>query len=218
MKRLLSMLLSLFMAITNNIDYQAQGDMQFMHDSYYTIDEGSAPDYRDLYGTNPVASKEVSCYPTTFKGTGKDIVYSDTNKHMQGVWIVNRATMRYADLPDGSSYTFEAPGYILMPYTGVLRTSSTTSNGHTMVLSLEVDGTEYRMDIQNMERWWCCLGKLEPDSTDAIGNPVWKHTCGELLDTQVRQGYVLGNAAEGTTVNIALSDGTPVMWKEFYGH
>lgn len=218
MKRLLAMLLSLFLAVSNNIEYQAQGDMEFAYGSYYTIDEGTAPDYRNLYGTNPVASKEVSCHPTTFKGSGKFVTYSDNNQHLQGVWIENRTPMRYSALPDGSSYTFESEGYILMPFTGVLRTSSATSTGHTMVLSVEVGNTEYRIDIQNMERWWCCLGKIEPDDVDVLGNPVWTHTCGELLDTQIRQGYVLGNAKEGTTVTIAKSDGSAATWAEFYGH
>lgn len=84
MKRLLAMLMSLFLSIFNNVDYQAQGDMQFVSEGYYTIDEGTAPDYRDLYGTNPVASKEVSCHPTTFKGSGKQVTYKDKNTHIHG--------------------------------------------------------------------------------------------------------------------------------------
>lgn len=218
MKRLLAMLMSLFLSIFNNVDYQAQGDMQFVSEGYYTIDEGTAPDYRDLYGTNPVASKEVSCHPTTFKGSGKQVTYKDENTHIHGYWVVNREGMSYDKLPDGDTYTFENEGYIIMPYTGVLRTSSATSTGRVMVLSVEVGGVSYRLDIQNMERWWCCLGKLEPDDTDILSNPTWVHTCGELLDTQIRQGYVLGNAQEGTTITIAKSDGSAATWKEFYGH
>lgn len=218
MKRILALLLSLFTAITNNIDYQAQGDMPYQDDVYYTIDEGSAPDYRDLYGTNPVGSADVSCHPRTFKGSGEYLTYSDGKQHTRGVWIVNREGMNFDSLPDSSSYTFENDVYIIMPFTGVLRTSSKTSTGHTMILSISLDGQEYRIDIQNMERWWCCLGKDKPDAQDALGNSVWVHTCGELLDTQIRQGYVLGMAQAGTTVNVALSDGTPVTWKEFYNH
>lgn len=218
MKKILAYLMSLFMAITNNIEFNMPGDLQYSRGSYYTIEEGKAPNYQDLFGSNPVAAKQTSCQPSTFKGSGKFVSYSDKAQHVQGVWVVNREDMRYDELPDGDSYQFESSGYIIMPYTGILKTSSKTSTGHSMVLIMDVGNTEYRMTVNNMERWWCCLGKLEPDTTDMIGQEIWVHTCDELQGTQMRQGYVLGNAQEGTTVAISKSDGSKVTWKDFYGH
>lgn len=217
MKRLLAMFLAWLMSLTNNVSYVVQGDMPFARGDYYTIEEGESPDYRDLYGQTPVNSRETVCHPTTFSGNPSYVVYNDGKKHNSAAWFANRVSMEYSKI-SGESYTFDDSVLIVMPYGGTLLSSSNTSDGHSMLLSCTVGENDYRIQIENMERWWCCLAKIQPDDTNALGESVWVHTCSELKGTQFPQGYVLGKAQAGTTIQVLGSDNKPIPLQEFYNH
>lgn len=205
MKRLLAMFLAWIVALFNSVDYATQGDMNFARGEYYTIEEAEAPDYRNLYGNTPVNSAESACSPTRFSGSGQPVRYNDNSViHEPLTWIVNRQSIIADDSTatelDEVTYTFTDTSFILAPYTGTLGASSVTSDGHDMRLDIQIGNNSYVMLISNMDRWWCCLGKVQADQTNDKGEDVWVHTCSELYGTRFTAGQVLGKAKVGTTV------------------
>ena len=224
MKRLLSMLLALFLSISNNVDYQVQGDVEYAAGTYYTIEEGQAPDYRNLYGSTAVASREVSCKPIPFKGTALPVIYDDNAQHINAYWFEGDVSKSYSELTVDENYTFEVTTQIIAPYSSVLLSSSQASDGQSMTVKCSVDGNDYQLQITGMDRWYCCMGRNENQKvTNTLGELVWKHTCSELQGTKFNQGQVLGKSIAGTTVikvfNYTSSDKiTPCSLTEFYNH
>lgn len=222
MKRLLSMILSLFISMFNNVDYQMHDAMPFEHDAYYTIAEAEAPDYRMSFGDVTTAGRQRSCVSQLFTLNGHLIQYPTSMKGIiGGYWFVNSSSMKYDEL-SGNSYTFETDGKIICPYDGILKTSSVTSDGRSMDILFSLgdsihDG--YVMRITNMERWWCCDSKVDYDSTDQLGRGTWVHTCSELKGATLKQGVYLGRATAGnTTITIYDDSGNKVDFKTFYSH
>lgn len=208
MKRIIALLLSLFLSIGNDINFIASEDKPYDADAYYTLDVMEPPNYRDIYGSNPVAARNLSCRAKTYKANGKLITYTDGAEHLNATWFEDGVTKKYDDLPNESKFTFESEGYIIIPYDGQLMTSSETSTGHSMVVKCHVAGQSYRLTIENMERWWCCVGRDLPTDTTADGQVVWKHTCRELKGESLPQGTVLGKAQDGTTISVSIYDST----------
>ena len=224
MKKLLSMLLALFMSMSNNVDYQAQGDVPYAAGSYYTIEEGQAPDYRSIYGSQVVASREIACKPIPWKGACKSVNYTDGAQHVNAYWLASSDSKNYADLSDDYTYTFDKECQIIIPYTGTLLSASGTSDGTSMVVKCEVNDDSYQLHITGMDRWWCCMGRNETQKvTNSYGELVWEHTCRELQGTSFNQGQVLGRSIAGETkVKIfKYVDGKATVactLKDFYNH
>lgn len=203
MKKLLSTLLALFMSITNNVDYQPQNDVMYTANSYYTIEVDDAPDYRDMYGSVAVASREYSCKPATIPGKYKNVTYSDGETHVNACWIEAGVSMSFSEIPDESTYKFKSSRQIIIPYDGELLSSSATSDGTSMILKVKVDDDLYQLKLTGMDRWWCCMYRNEEHKvTDTLGASVWKHTCDELYGTTFSQGDIVGLSCEGTELEI----------------
>lgn len=224
MKKLLSMLLALLLSITNNVDYQVQGDVEYSAGSYYTIEEGQAPDYRSIYGSPAVASRDVSCKPIPFKGAAKTVVYSDGADHITAYWFESNSNKKYEELTVDTDYLCESSSQLIAPYACELLSSSVTSDGTSMSIKCSVDNQDYQLQIIGMDRWWCCMGRNETHKVPNVyGELVWKHTCSELQGTRFNQGQVLGKSIEGVTKikvfkytsNKAIS---PCSIEEFYNH
>lgn len=208
MKRIIALLLSLFISIGNDVNFIASEDKEYNADAYYTLEVMEPPDYRDIYGSNPVAARNLSCRAKTYKSNGKTIIYSSGNDHINAMWVEDGVSKNYDELPTEDTFQFTSDGFIIIPYDGQLLTSSENSNGHTMLVKCSVGGSYYRLDIQNMERWWCCVGRDLPTDVDASGKVIWNHTCRELRGESLPQGTVLGKAQEGTTITVSIYDAT----------
>ena len=224
MKRLLAMLLALFSSITNNVDYQVQGDVPYSAGSYYTIEEGQAPDYRDIYGTPAVASREVSCKPNPFMGAREEVTYSDGAEHVNAYWLVGGESIAYDSLTDDTTFVFDSDSQIIIPYTGELLSASSTSDGTSMNVKCTVNGQDYQLQITGMDRWWCCMSRNETHKVpNKYGKLVWSHTCSELQGTTFNQGQVLGKSIAGETkvkifVYTSSKSITPCSIKELFNH
>ena len=210
------MLMALFISIFNDVDYQALSPSSFTHDSYFTIEEGESPDYRETFGAHTAAGMQKSCVSQTFTLNGKAVIYGDNKTRQGGYWFVNGESKKHSELTE-TQFVFTSDSKIICPYNGTLHSSSKTSDGLSMEIDFNFNNNMYRMQIKNMERWWCCDGKVEHDGTDQLGKPVWIHTCAELKGTSLKQGVYLGRAiANTTTIDILDKSGNKVDLKTFF--
>lgn len=214
-KRLLAMLAALLMSIFNNVNYLPQEISTFNHGAYYTIDPGMPPDYRDIYDDTPVAGSNKSCVAATFRLKGYYINYnSELSPKIGGYWLENDVGKEYTEIENLNDFQFETSSWIICPYNGVLDNSSITSDGKSMKVDFTLNGDSYCILIDNMERWWCCSSKIEPDNADG----TWTHDCGELKGTQFKAGQVLGKAVEGSTDVRFYKNKTSCTAGEFYAN
>lgn len=121
MKRLLTMLLSLVMSLTNNTSYSVVDNKEFPsagieanapgdkdsedeqdYDTdrttgYYTIDVRDAPDYRDLMSENPSTLETNTCKTSTYTLHPKHVPSSS------GFWVIDGKTPTIDNITVGTS-------------------------------------------------------------------------------------------------------------------
>ena len=215
MKKLLAMLMAMLLSMFENVDYQYQSERPFNHDSYYTIDvPAQTVDYRDLYGKQIAAGGSYSCIPTTYNVSCYTVNYSDGVTRVGAKWVVANEHKDIAEI-SGTTYTFESNSPIACPYAGTLLTSSNTSTGTIMEIAISVNGKNYRMYIEDMERWWCCDSKKDYDFPDT---KTWEHTCSELKGTTFKAGTCLGRARANSTSIHVIENGNKVDLAEFFSN
>lgn len=215
MKRLLAMLMSLFISMFENVDYQFHADTPFEHNAYFTVDVREEDiDYRDLYGKQIAAGSNYSCVPSTYSAASSVVNYNDGATRVGAEWIVANSSKDYSEIT-GDSFLFETDAKIVCPYAGTLITSSKTSNGRSMEIAINVGGNNYRMVVEEMERWWCCDGKISYDDPEA---QEWDHTCSELKGTTFKAGTCLGRATAGETKVTIYQNNDVVPLSEFFNN
>ena len=214
MKELLSMLMALFISMFENVDYQHYPAEDFKHDSYYVIEQQGEVDYRDLYGQDMVTNPLASCVPGNRAIAGCMHISDVPNTvYLSPYWFVPQTSIKHEDIPDDATYTFTADSLIVSPYNGTLDSYSVGNDGKTMLVKYTIQGESVTLYFENLERWWCCMGKIEPDG-DSEG--TWKHTCDELRGAKFEAGHLIGRAiANETTVTVSGADST---LKEFFSH
>ena len=214
MKELLSMLIALFVSMFENVEYQHITPEDFKHDSYYVIEDAGEVDYRALYGQDMVTNPNASCVPGNRLVKGRmHISSAPATVNLSPFWLECGTTSEYTDIPESDTYTFATDCLIISPYNGVLDSYSVGNDGKTMLVKYSVQGENIVLYFENLERWWCCMSKSEPDGTEA---GTWHHTCDELRGTKFEAGQLIGRAVAGeTTVTVSGDDST---LKEFYSH
>lgn len=204
MKRLLAMLISMLFAVTNNVSYQASGDVPFQVDGYYKITGEEPTDYRALYSDGVNVSAIGGCtdkfYSVSellgtkkFPGVEPQRIMSDDRSYAF-YWVeANGLTM--ADICNvGTIYTFENDGYIVVPDKSKILSSKTDSGGHSIILEDSITG--YRYIFNNMERWCCDLNRTAVPDEDGTVN--WVHTV-SLTGKEIGGGKCIGIATQGET-------------------
>ena len=215
MKKILAMLMAMFISMFENVDYQYQAEVPFEHDAYYTVAIPEEEiDYRDLYGKQIAAGGNYSCVPTTYSVASYTVEYTDGATHAGAKWVVANEPKCIDDI-SGNEFMFTTDCHIICPYAGTLLTSSNTSDGTSMEIAIAVNNKNYRLYIDGMERWWCCEGKVTYDNPD---NCSWIHTCNELKGTAFKAGNCLGRALPDQTTIKVVEDGNVVDLKEFFSN
>lgn len=215
MKRLLAMLMALFLSMFENVDYEYQDAVPFAHDSYYTVQvPEQTVDYRDLYGKQIAAADSVSCVPTTYSVACENVIYSDGVTRVGAKWVEARVKKDISEIKD-TTFTFESDTQIACPYSGTLMSSSKTGTGTVMEVAIALGGKNYRLFLEDMERWWCCEGKADYDNPE---KETWVHTCNELKGTTFKSGTCLGRAKAGKTKLYVMEGDTKVDLNKFFSN
>lgn len=218
MKRLLAMLLALFTSIFSGVNYQVSGEKPYANDIYYKVDEADAPDYRTLYDRSFVAeSNTTGCKTANYSEGQQYVLYNGINTSYKGYWFLSNDTVTVDDELKYKTLSIGTEGaYIICPYDATLRSSSTTNDGHTMQIRIELNGKAYDLTFENMDRWYCCMSRTNP-LKDNNGNEVWQHTSSEQQGHTFSAGNVLGRATAETTVRIKLiSDSETATMYDLY--
>lgn len=219
MKKLLSLFIAFVTALMNNVGYTAGPDVQYTADSYYTVDEAEAPDYRNIYNNNAVVSKKVSCRTANYSAQGQRVQYT-TDVTYFGYWFENSVKMKEDGLPKDKTYVFEEDGYIIAPFDCELISESTTNTGHDMIVKCTVGSNSYRLTISGMNRWYCCMGR--EDSVDVTDTEfIWEHTSKEQKGKKFNGGCVLGQGVNSKTTIVTeyippSGEPVPINISDFY--
>lgn len=237
MKRLIALLISLFTALGNNVAYvQPDHDLeQFTHNSYYIVEEGDAPNFRDIYSNSHSISIANTCSQSTQRvsANAKRITITGQPNLIssgRGYYIIDDGSDHtIADLPTSTTYTVTEDvdaicDYIVCPFPAELISKPACSP--TGVLSVEltvgIKGTneeKYTMNISNLVRWNCCLNKPSPDAIEDVNGtdiPIYVHTYSEWPTTEAVAGCILGEVKAGTTIEIYDPSGNRVSLQELY--
>lgn len=219
LKKLLSMLLALFVALFNNVSYTATDDKDYTADSYYTVDVQEAPDYRDIYNSNATASKLNSCRTTNYSAQGRLVKYTDDVEY-KGYWFENSTLKNQSDIPDDKKFVFTSDCYIIIPFDGELVSESNTNSGHDMIVNCNVNNNKYRLTISNMSRWYCCMGRNNVSDMYDL-DYAWVHTSVEQQGKQFKQGNVLGMGVKDKTTIVVeylpdKGDPVAISLQKFY--
>lgn len=219
MKRLIALFISLITSLFQNVDYvqQDRGLNEFAHGSYYVIEEGAEPDYRQIYGGDTHLSSKDTCRQSHNNvASTRRVVQDGTNKvdaAYNGYWFVASEDVDLSDLltsasPVKISDIAKAPegAYIINPYPAVCTSDPSFGATSTMKLTIDHHGVTYTIDISGMTRWFCCLNKVKPDATDENGNDVYVHTFNTWDDRNFMAGMILGEANADTTITIRKGD------------
>lgn len=214
MKKILAIIVSFLLSAFNSLDFNMAGDKQYSVNDYYTIDVEDAPDYREFYSGTPSASNKTSCKTTNYSAQGKKVNMT-SNVSYSGYWFENGVSKSEDILSDDTKFTFTSSGYIIMPFDGTLSTDSTTNNGKNMTVVCNIDNKQYRITFENMECWYCDVGRENIDESNGY------HTSDNQKDKTFKAGNVLGRAVGGeTTVEIKpIKNGSVIgscSIKQFY--
>lgn len=218
MKKLLAICVSLFFCMFAGLSYTQADNKAYNEDSYYKIDVEEPPDYRTLYDKTYVAqSNTSSCKTTNFSNSGKLIRYGTVDTGIPGYWFINNRSIGIDDAQLlNKKIVLDTEGqYIICPFDAELISESATNDGHSMVIKVNANGEEYRLTFSNMDRWYCCMGRTNPEK-DYDGNTTWTHTCEELKGHTFKGGNVLGLTTKDTTVEIARYNGKSTDAANFY--
>lgn len=217
MKRLLAMLAALWVAITNNIGYQASPETAYQAGEYFVIEEGMEPDYRSLYDQVPVAGGNNNCYPgnhSTLKSlhiySGKDL---DDYEDLCAMCKSDLTEWKSGNISDDTKYSVKAGSYLYSPYMGKITTSPVTSDGTSMTVQITVSsGAKYIVNYHGMKCWYCDitrdLSAIEGESFHTFTD--WGSYC------LVKPGTLLGVAGEDCYIEIQDANGVYLTMKEFY--
>ena len=215
MKRMLAMLMTVFFSIQNNVGVQFSADNAFMVDSWYTIQEDTAPDYRQLYTGGVQLTSADNCTPSTRTVQDAVQIESETTTGMSAYWFAESLdTMSVTDVPDETEFVWETSGEIVAPLNCVVSTSATSGGGHSM--RIDTVAGDYTFVFEDMERWYCCRYR-KGSGTDEEGTPVpWSHTV-DIAGRTIKAGQLVGFAKEGTTVKVYdTRSGNLISIKSFY--
>lgn len=194
MKKLLAIIVSVFISLFNNISYTAVVDKQYTDNNYYKVDVSDAPDYREYYSSVPSTAKKYACKTANYNAQGRKVKMT-TNVAYTGYWFENAVNMDEASLSNTSnSYTFASSGYIIIPFDGKLNTDSTTNNGENMTVICSVDGKDYQLTFTGMECWYCDVGRGDSGESSKY------HTSDNQKGKSFKAGNVLGRSIGGKTV------------------
>ena len=217
MKRLLAMLTALWVALTNNIGYQASPGTAYKAGEYFIIEEGMAPDYRSLYDTVPVAGGNNNCYPGNHSTLKSLHVYSgtdlDTYEDLCAMTKEDAKEWKAGNIPDDTKYSVESERYLYSPYSGKITTSPLTSDGTNMTIQFTTSsGKNYVVNYHGMKCWYCDvtrdLDAIEGESFHTFTD--WGSFC------TVKSGTFIGIAGEDCYIEIQDSSGAFLTMKEFY--
>lgn len=218
MKRLLAMLLALFTSISSGVNYQASGEKPYGKNVYYKVDVADAPDYRTLYDKSFVAeSNTTGCKTANYSEGQQYVIYNNLQTTHKGYWFISNDTAIVDDSIKCKTLDIGSSGaYIICPYDATLLSTSTTNDGHSMQIRIELNGEAYNLLFENMDRWYCCMSRTNP-LYDNNGNEVWQHTSSEQKGHTFSAGNVLGRASDNTTVKITAvtGDDTVTMYDLF---
>lgn len=200
MKRILAMLMTVFFSIQNNVGIQFSADNVFVVDSWYTIQENSQPDYRQLYTHGVQLTSADNCTKSTRNAKNLVQIASDSSPGLSAYWIAEGdGSMSINDVPDEGTYTWDKTGEIIAPLNCIVSSTATSGGGHSM--RLDTVAGDYTFVIENMERWYCCRYR-KSSGVDENGNEVpWIHTV-DIGGSLIKAGQLVGMAKEGTTVKV----------------
>lgn len=216
MKRLLSLILTFFFALNNNVAFQASDAKPFAPESYYRVEGNEEPDYRYMYENYTNLQTSGKCISTsTNLSNNATLVVLDDAINLK-YWFVSGKTDIDENFLDniGEEYTFEKNAYIVAPQACIVQTKTSDGGGHSMLLATS-DG-KYKIYVQGMERWFCDRRRSTPDGIDPM-DYTWVHTA-NVEGYTIPKGYMIGVADEGTTVTIVTADGAAATMTEFYKH
>ena len=212
MKKILSILFSLFISLFNNIGYQQQNEVVYGNDKYFKIESEEEVDYRQIYDNGPTTAGNNSCHPEFFYSNGRKVIL-DTDESKDGTprayWLIDNETMKMSEITaDDSTITVERNVSIIAPVRCKIKSSSKTASttNDIQLICTTADGNKYTIQCENLERWWCCYGRTVASSDDN-DIPQWEHTCPECAGKTIAAGQVIGHALGGkTTITITPSN------------
>lgn len=218
MKRLLSMITALLLAVFNNIGYQAQGDVPYSDNSYYKLEEYEVPDYRERYGAVPFTTGSEYCLVGFWKTNREELIKYDssTGAHPSAYWVESGSPKSFSDMAsqdaDGEgTYTFTKAGWVIIPYAGTITVHS-ANDCSSYTVQMKIGSDTYNMLVENLLFWWCDVNRSN------VSAPDFCHLCQDMYGQVMPAGSVIGAAQEGTTVTITKAGSDSVSWEEFYNH
>lgn len=215
MKRLLSLLLTFFFALSNNVGFQASDNKPYTPESYYRVEGNEQPDYRYMYENYTNIQTSGKCIGTSMTLTSSSQLVKVEDGVNYKYWFDNSEKDTVTDAFLGSfdnEYTFENYAYIVAPQACTVKTKTSDGGGHSMLLATS-DG-KYNILVQGMERWFCDRRRSTPDGIDPA-EYTWVHTV-NVEGYTIPKGYLIGIATEGTTVTVQGADGTTISLTDFY--
>lgn len=235
MKEFLAMVLAFITSLSTSTEFRIVDDKPYTSD-YYTVEVSDPPDYREFHGSGESASSEVSCKTTVYTAQGKRV------ENSSGFWIANNQTYTLGSLPGKvvphkptdsvvnknriDYYTvkkcFTEGTYIIMPYTGELKSPSSNKQNNSITVTCQNPDTmvRYKLNFCAMRCWYCDISRKGALSKESEEGSMY-HTSDDKEGKKFPAGTVLGVATDNTYFQIVPIDsddsaiGTATL-EEFY--